>query len=137
MVKKNSKMYALTWFCCLYGQRRFLYDFGLKLIVIFVLSILVHLNFTILSLPPTDNQGKHKWVNVRVGIGYFIYSASSVSISTSPSQVSFRLSIVGFCIFHLSISKHRNYLENVDVPKFIFRYSFFRYFYNLTVGQAS
>ncbi len=118
MVRKSSKMYALTWFCCLCRQRRFLHRFGLKLILIFFLSILVHQNFTSSSLPPTDNPSKHRWVNV--GVGARILYLFCLFYFNLNHPASFRLSIVGFYIFHFSIFKHHSYLENIDVSTLAF-----------------
>jgi len=122
MARKSCKMYALTWFCCLqrrlHRQRRFLHQFGLKLIAIFILSILVHQNFTSLSLPPTDKQGKHNSVNV--GVSARIFWLFCIFCFNLKHPASFRLSILSFHILHFSISKHHNYLENIDVPTFSF-----------------
>jgi hypothetical protein len=122
MVRTRSKIYALTWFCCLqrrlHRQRRFLHRFGLKLIVLLVLSIFFHQNFTSLSLPTTDKQGKQNWVNM--GVGARIFYSLCIFCFNLNHPASFRLSILGFYILHFSISKHHNYLENIDVRIFSF-----------------
>ncbi len=124
-------MYALTWFCCLkrrlHRPKRFFHQFGLKLIAIFVLSILVHRNFTSLSLPPTANQGKHKWVNLGVSVRIFYLFRLFYFNLNHPA--SFRLSIVGFYIFHFSIFKRHSYLEYIDVSTLTFS----GIFYNSTL----